>query len=85
MLSLLLLSSFAGVIPFLGSSGEPAKEKVETNDSVFSPNSRENNRMGFLNALFQPLSGAVSGESSVLRTIHVVDHQSTSCSDEIAR
>lgn len=35
MLSLLLLSSFAGVIPFLGSSGEPAKEKVETNDSFF--------------------------------------------------
>lgn len=47
MVSLLLLSSFAGVIPFLGTSGEPAKEKVETNDSDFSTNSRENNRMGF--------------------------------------
>lgn len=85
MLSLLLLSSFAGVIPFLGRSGEPAKEKWRPTIRFFSPNSRENNRMGFLNALFQPLSGAVSGEPSVLRTIHVVDHQSTSCSDEIAR
>lgn len=38
---------FADVIPLLGTSGDPAKEKVVTNDSDFSTNSRESNKMGF--------------------------------------